>query len=563
MPRVNKPGINLTSVALAVPIGVAAALVTLMFRGAIDGLTHLLFGPGTAITESINVYPWYLWPLIVGVGGVVAGLFLRAALRIEKTENVRTDYLEVIDARLDRVPTRTSLLRSLSSLASIASGASIGREGPMVQLCALCGSWLGKYCFRVSPLRIPELVAMAAAGGLAAVYHAPLAASIFVAEIAFGATALQRIIPLIICAGVAVLTMSALGYDSALYPLATAQFVTSPASLLLTAGIGLLCGLMGVVLIYLIGKSRQAFATVPSLPLRLGLGGVLVGLLASLSTQILGNGYEVILQVMAGDFLLHGLGVLLVLKVIATSISAGSNAVGGLFTPSLLIGALLGMLVASCCKLLGLEVGAVELYAAIGMGAVLAAVSQAPLMAMLMVFEMTLNSSLLLAVMIACVIASAVALSVRSPGSYPVIKSHLRKSDAKLDFDNSQVAALAVPGIFLGPDASVGEALALSSLKKERFVYIVDARNRFLGAVSIHDISSSVLDGRILMDTTVDQIMDSHFPLIEQSRLLSEAWDLFATMSLERLPVIDNRTDRQFCGVLTKTRLIQQAKRFM
>ena len=560
----SKHALNWTSLLVAIPVGLVASLVTLGFREAIALINTLAFrGGGEDITRAMQVWPWYSWPLIVGIGGVIAGFFLRYATALEQKETRRTDYLEVINARLDAVPTRTSLFRSLSSLASISSGASLGREGPMVQLSALSGSLMGRWLFRSLALKNSDVVAMAAAAGLASVYHAPLASAIFVAEIAFGISAMQRLIPLIISAGAAVLTMWSLGYRSAIYPFSHAQFDLAPDSIGLTLLTGLLAGLLGWALLSLIGLSRRGFGRITSLPLRLGLGGLLVGGLAIGSTQILGNGYEVIVRVMAGDFLLPVLLMLLLLKMLATAISVGSSAVGGLFTPALLTGALAGEALALVAAALGLPVGNAEVFAAIGMGAVLAAVSQAPLMAMLMVLEMTLNSSLLFPSMIACVLASMIAYQLQSAGSYPVIGRHFSRSDAKFDFDNGIIAQFIVPGAALTPEDSVGKALAVSSIKRERFVYVVSHAGAFLGVVSIHDISHKVLDKEITLTSPVSCVMDSQFPTVFASQTIREGWEAFAEVTLERLPVLNNPTERKFLGALTKTSLIQKARDFI
>jgi len=322
----SKHVLSWTRILVAIPIGLVASLVTLGFRELIHLIEALVFNGQQDITAAMRVYPWYVWPLIVGAGGAIAGFFLRYATALEQKETVRTDYLDVINARLDAVPTRTSLFRSLSSLASISSGASLGREGPMVQLSALSGSLMGRWWFKSLPLKNSDIVAMAAAAGLSSVYHAPLASAIFVAEIAFGISAMQRLIPLIVSSGVAVLTMWSLGYRSAMYPFSHAQFDITPLSIALTIGIGLLAGLLGWAIIWLIGRCKQLFSHIASLPLRLGLGGVLVGSLAIGSTQILGNGYEVIVRIMAGDFLLPMLAALLLMKMLATAISVGSSA---------------------------------------------------------------------------------------------------------------------------------------------------------------------------------------------------------------------------------------------
>ena len=559
----SKHALNWISILIAIPVGLVASLVTLGFREAINLIDGLVFNGQTDITQAMRVYPWYCWPLIVGIGGLIAGFLLRYATAIEQKQTVRTDYLEVINAQLDAVPARTSLFRSLSSLASISSGASIGREGPMVQLSALVGSLMGRWWFKSLPLKNSDVVAMAAAAGLSSVYHAPLASAIFVAEIAFGISAMQRLIPLIIASGVAVLTMWSLGHRSAMYPFSHSQFDLTPGSIALTVAIGLLAGLLGWAMIWLIGQSKRLFAPISSLPLRLGLGGLLVGTLAIGSTQILGNGYEVIVRIMAGDFLLPVLLALLLLKMLATAISVGSNAVGGLFTPALLIGALMGEMVALLASAAGFPVGNAEVFAAVGMGAVLASVSQAPLMAMLMVLEMTLNSSLLFPAMIASVLASMTVYRLHSSSTYSVMTSHFSRSDAKFDFDNGIISQFIVSGEALTPQDSVGKALAVSSLKRERFVYVISEQGEFLGAVSIHDISHKVLDKEITLTSPVSCVMDANFPTVYENQTIKEGWDAFAQVTLERLPVLNNPLERKYLGALTKTSLIRQAKDFI
>lgn len=559
----SKHALNWTTLLVAIPVGLAASLVTLAFRGVIELINRLLFNSGSEISVAMHVWPWIFWPLLVGAGGVLAGFFLRYAVSIEQQQTVKTDYLEVINARLDAVPTRTSLFRALSSIASIGSGASIGKEGPMVQLSALCGSVLGRWLPASLNLKNSDVVAMAAAAGLSSVYHAPLASAIFVAEIAFGISALQRLIPLVIASSVAVMTMWSLGFRNALYPLADASFQMDVGSLLVTVAIGLAAGLAGWLLIKLIARSKALFGHIRSLPLRLGAGGLAVGLLALISTDILGNGYEVIVKIMAGDYLLPGLLLLLVLKTLATTLSVGSNAVGGLFTPSLLIGALLGVALATLGAALHLPLGNVLLYAAIGMAAVLAAVSQAPLMAILMVLEMTLNSSLLFPVMIAAVLASMVVYRLQSASTYPVVGNHFNRSEAKYDFDNMRVAELIIPGAALQPQESVGQALAVSSLKRERYVYVINAAGAFLGVVSIHDIARKVLAQEITLDSPVSTVMDDNFPFVYQNQSMREGWEAFARVTLERLPVLNNPQEKRFLGALTKTSLIQKAQEFL
>jgi CIC family chloride channel protein len=143
---------------IAIPAGIIAALVTIGFRLAIGGIDGLMFKDGSDITRAFNEYPLIVWPIITAVGGVVAGFILHWALRYESRNGKMPDYLDVIDKRLPGIPVVSTLLRSLSSLASIASGSSIGREGAMVQLSALSGSLLGRFT-RFTSLHQSDVVA--------------------------------------------------------------------------------------------------------------------------------------------------------------------------------------------------------------------------------------------------------------------------------------------------------------------------------------------------------------------------------------------------------------------
>lgn len=559
----DKPGLRIRTLLIAVPIGVVAAMVTFAFRLAIEGLTRVIFGTGVEITEAMPRYPVYLWPLVVGAGGVIAGLFMAAARRIEKKEQLNTDYLQVLGAQINRLPVRTSLLRGLSSLSSIATGASIGREGPMVQLAALAGSLMGKHLLKLPVYRRGDIIAMAAAGGLASVYHAPLASAIFVAEIAFGVTALQRVIPLIIASGSAMIALWLVGYRSSLYPLSTTPFTLSLPALALTIVIGLVAAVVGLVLLYLIERSHKLFAGLASLPLRLGTGGVLVGVLALATPDILGNGYEVLTRIMSGDPLTYSLVLLLVLKIIATALSAGSGASGGLFTPSLLIGAIVGILMAIAARALGIDAGPAVLFGAIGMASVLSAVTQAPLMAMLMVLEMTLNSGLLFPMMLATVLAAAIAHRVKSYGAYAGMQAHFHRAEAKYDFDTSLIAELVVPGLTFAPDEPVDKALKASIANQLRYVYITDKTGRFLGVVSIHEIADKVFDKIITPDSPMQCVLNPSFPVVYDSQTLQEGWQAFSSTNYERLPVLNNPTDRKLLGALSKTSLIGKVAGFL
>ncbi|WP_426785902.1 chloride channel protein (plasmid) [Rahnella variigena] len=553
---------DLINLLIAIPAGIVAALVTIAFRGAISGVNGLMFTDGSDITKAFNEYPKLIWPLITTAGGVIAGFILILALRYENKHGKMPDYLDVIDQRLPGIPVVSTVLRGLSSLASIASGGSIGREGAMVQLSALSGSLLGRFS-RFKGVHQSDIIAMAAAGGLAAVYHAPFAGALFVAEIAFGVTAVQRLIPLFISASVAVLTVRSLTDYAPLYLYSSVSFSPSPGAILTVLIIGVATGILGPLFISSIDKVRQWMKPISHPALRLGLGGLGVGLVAMISPLVLGNGFEVIDLILNNGDLQTSLLVLLILKIVATAITIGSGAVGGLFTPSLLIGAAGGALVCTFLQWLGFDPGPVGLYAAIGMSALLAATSHAPLMSIMMAFEMTLNSSLLFPLMLATAISYVVASRLKVGGTYPVLARHNARFAAKNAFEYSTVASLISTCSKMYVDASLSEVVSEGLKQRTRYVYVVDREERFLGVVPTNVVAAGLIDGSVKSDSPMDSFIEQEFTTIFQQASYEQAWAMFSNSPLERLPVLEDAESRRLLGVITKASLLNKAKDFL
>lgn len=405
-------------VLLAIVSGAVGSLGAAAFREALFELERLLHGNAGHLVAAAQALLWWQRLLFPCVGGIAAGIVLLLGARWIGSGS-RAEYLEAIALGRRRVDPRSTLVRSSSSLISVATGASIGREGAMVQVAAVAGHLLT----RVIPATDQEyrlLVACAAAAGLATAYNAPLASALFVGEVALSAQALPRLVPVLLAAivgnAIAQLTFGAAPIFSA-DSLDIGSLWSAPAWI----AVGAIAGGVAPLLLRLLASARTGFARLSmSLPLQLGIGGLLVGAMSIAEPRIWGNGYSVI------DGLLHQpwtallLAQVLLLKAFATAATAGSGAVGGVFTPTLLLGACLGQLVGLGVQMLvpGTVVGTPMAYAALGMGALLAATTHAPMMAILMILEMTGHQSLTLPLAAACVSGYLVARVVRSPSIY-------------------------------------------------------------------------------------------------------------------------------------------------
>ncbi|MBS0494676.1 MAG: chloride channel protein [Proteobacteria bacterium] len=395
---------------LAMLVGVLAAAATVLLRGAARGVEWLATGQtGGLVDAALSLPPWQR--VLVGcVGGLLAGAVLALGNAWARRAPAGDKHLDYIDAarhaRVD-LNDRTTHTRTLSALLSVGTGASIGREGPMVQMAA----WLAARLARALPLSDQEratLLVCGIAAGIGSVYHAPVAGVVFVLELALGFWVPNAVAPVLIASA----TANALIYwfvePLPLY--AVPRLPMLPTSLGAALLAGLAFGAVGWALLVLLERARSLFGRIASPVWRLGLGGLLTGLLSALVPQVWGNGYSVISSVLQGELLWQLLALVLVAKVLATALSSGSGAIGGVFTPSLLVGAASGSVLAQLALLVlpMAWVGDAKVMAVLGMAAVLAAVTHAPLMAVVMVMEMTQAFELTLPTMLACGVAYAV-----------------------------------------------------------------------------------------------------------------------------------------------------------
>ena len=397
-------------------IGVVGALATVAFHEGMALAERLATGhPGSLVSAAEALAPWRR-VLTPALGGVAAGVFLWLARRLANGRK-QSDYLEAIAVGDGRQDVGGTVLRGLSSLCTIGSGGSIGREGAMVQLAAATGSWIGQLGrFDGDDLRL--LLACGAAAGFASAYDAALSGAIFIAEIVYGTLAIRRLGPLMVASVVAEVTVhQALGYAPVYQvpPLHVASLWELPLFLLMGLALGALAPLfMGV----LDGARRLTQRLPLGLPLKLALGGLIVGAISAWRPQVWGNGYSVVNDVLHAPWPLLLVFTVLLAKVLATAATAGSGAVGGVFTPTIFVGAMLGMLAGTVAHALWPGSSMPVVYAVIGMGAFLAATTHAPLMSFLIVFEMTLEYQLVPALMLSCLAAYHVSRAIRPQSIY-------------------------------------------------------------------------------------------------------------------------------------------------
>lgn len=388
----------------ALLIGLIGGLSSAGYREANIWLTHSFTrtcGDIVEIAESLDGFDRLLIPTL---GGFFAGILLLLARRYPGGKTGQ-DYLEAIRTNDGVIPFRATLIRLASSLFSVSSGSSIGREGGMVQLSAMLVSVLGQKR-RMSPARLRLLVGCGGAAGLAAAYNTPLAGALFIAEIVNGSLSIEVLGPLIIAAFTSTLVVR---HWIGAQPLFTSRdiMLTQDVDLLPLVILGVLCGVLAPLFLVGLSFSRKLFDKLhlPT-PLRLASGGLGIGLLSLKTPEVWGNGYSVVESLLSQPQDPRQVVIILGMKILATFLAVGSGAIGGVFTTTLLLGASTGWLFGSELLLFYPSLGADPVYfSAVAMGAFLAGTSHAPIMAILMIFEMTLDANLVFPLILSALIA--------------------------------------------------------------------------------------------------------------------------------------------------------------
>jgi len=539
------------TLALAGLTGFLGGLSSVAFREATQGVHWMFTGHWTAgVTESFAMLAWWQRALIPVVGGAIAGLVLMILARFVRQRQTG-DYMEAVVIGDGIISTRQSLLKSLSAMFSIASGASIGREGPLVQLAAMLGSGLGRIT-RVSSPRRRLLVACGAAAGIASAYNAPISGALFIAEIVLGTTSMEIFGPLVFASVVATLTVRQFLGADALYKVSELS-ISSASATFLVLGLGAVCGLLSPFYLLVLRwvESRFSHWRVPVFA-RLAAGGAIVGAIAIWYPEVCGNGYSSVTAVLHDSWPLHELAFILLLKILATSAAFGSGAVGGIFTPTLFIGTgvgfLFGALAQAGLRLPGIEPAA---FALIGMGAFLAATTRAPIMAIMMIFELSLDYAVILPLMLACVIAYYVARSFRMPGIY----SETLRRKGRWEFD-SELRRMRAGDIMKANPPAVKMTAAFDeicrqfTLIRHNYLYVVDDAGRFAGVISLHDIKSFLTNPDIARIVIAGDIMRETFPSVVPDDVLTAVFERFAHHDGERIPVLG--PDRMLVGSVAK-----------
>jgi len=546
---------HLILVFLALIAGSLAGSAVIAFRELISLVQTLLYGSGSErLFSGAEALPWWKILLAPTAGGLVVGAMTRFLLPRKRPEGV-ADVIEASALKGGRMSSRAGLASAVASAVSIGTGASVGREGPAVHLGASLAGWMGRR-MNLSRSLNRTLLGCGVAAAVAASFNAPIAGALFASEVVIGHYALRAFTPIVIASVAGTAVSRTFFGDFPAFALAEtplASFWEFPAFV----GLGLIAGLAAIAFMHAIFTAEKIAKQTPLPPwLRPALAGLMVGLIGLMFPAVMGVGYGVTENALLVAIPLAMLIALAAAKIAATAISIGWGFSGGVFSPSVVIGALIGGAYGIIVTGLFPDYSAgPAAYSLVGMGAVAAAVLGAPISTTLIVFEMTGDYALTLGVMVAVVIATEITQQFYGR-SFFSLQLQRRGIDLKGGFETEIMQTIRLGGILardaelVSLDVGLPELRGMLQNSKTGEIYVVRDNGELYGTITLADLSDAAFD------LALDDLLRAGDVARTQIQVLCENDDLEAALSLlsetgdDRIAVVDDMDTMIFKGTV-------------
>ena len=550
---------------LAAIVGVVAGLGAIAVKELISLAQSVFWGSSGDILGSVAGAPLWRIILMPCVGGLLVGPLVWFLARDASGHGV-PEVVQALLMRGGRIRGRVAVVKALASSLTLGSGGSAGREGPMIQIGASLGSVIAQRG-RLSEDGVRTLVAAGAAGGLAAAFNAPIAGSLFALEVVLGDFAIASFSP-VVMAGVAATAISRGMYGDAQVFDIPGYALMSPAEFVPYTFLGIIAGFVAVgFTLFLYGQER-AWERFPAPPwIKPAVGGLVVGGMALAFPEILGIGHLAMDRMLEGQVGLGLLLALVVMKIVATSLTLGSGGSGGVFVPSLFVGAALG-------GALGMVVGqwapfphgGPGAYALVGMGAMVAATSHAPLTGIVIMFELTGDYQIMLPLMVACILSTVVASSLKEESIYTQ-KLKWKGISLRQGREESILRRLRVESVLrreyrsFDEDAPLPAILAEALGTSQTTFPVVASDGRLAGVIRVQDLHRALDDRGVLESVLVAADLAIVCRAVREDENVEQALELLTEIGADLVPVVD--AEDRIIGVVFVADVLDQYSREM
>ncbi len=544
---------HLILVLLALVAGAIAGGAVVAFREGIDMAQTVFYGSGSErLFSSGAPIPWWNIVLAPTLGGLIVGGLVHMLMPDRRAQGV-ADVIEANALNSGAMSSRVGVAAAVISAVSIGAGASVGREGPAVHLGASLAGWLGRRLgLRRALTR--TLLGCGVASAVAASFNAPIAGALFANEVVIGHYALKAFAPIVI-ASVAGTAISRVWFGNFPAFALTESMPLSVWEFPAFVGLGITAAIAAIVFMRSVAIAGRLAEKAP-LPtwLRPAAAGLVIGIIALEFPQVLGVGYGTTEQALLVAMPLSLLIAVGVAKIAATAISLGWGFGGGLFSPSLVIGAMVGGAYGIIATSVFPEYSSgASAYTIVGMGAVAAAVLGAPISTTLIVFEMTSDYTLTLGVMIAVVISSTITQQFYGR-SFFMEQLKERGINLKEGYEAEIMRAIRVRDVVsqdcqtVSPDAGIAEIREKLQKSRSGELFVVNPSGELYGTVTFADLSDTAFDPAINGLVRAGDVAQVRPLVVAEDDDLEAVLGLMSGTGEQRIAAVDNAEKMTFKG---------------
>lgn len=541
---------------VAIIIGILAGFAAIGIRFLIEEISALSFAGDGNLLERIIEAPWYIKVLIPALGGLIVGPLIYFFAPEAKGHGV-PEVMQAVLLRGGKIRPRVAMVKALASAVTIGTGGSVGREGPIIQIGSSLGSTVGQF-FRIPPKRMKTLVGCGAAAGIAAAFNAPVAGALFALEIILMDFAVAQFSPIVISSVMATVISHHFEGRFAAFIVPGYQYA-SPYEMVFYFALGIISGVVSWMFIKALYFSEDFFDYKFKFPeyFKPVIGGLIIGGMALFFPEIMGVGYDSINNALHGNMIWYVALMLIFLKIFATSITLGTGGSGGIFAPSLFMGATLGAffggLVHSWFPEITASPGA---YALVAMGGLVAGTTRAPITAIIIVFELTNDYNIILPLMIVCIISTILSSKLSRESIYTLKLLH-RNINIKEGTETNVMESIYVKDVYRDKFDSVNvndnfnQVVKKMIGGKEPDFPVVNPFGKITGMLSMNGIKEYLFEKEELSALLIaGDISNLNFESINVEDNCQIVLDKLAKYDLEGLPVINNENDKKVIGMI-------------
>ncbi len=534
---------HVVSLILAVIIGILSGYGAVLFRFVIQFIQWCFYqNRDDILTFAHTIHPGLMIGL-PALGGLIVGILVYLGAREAKGHGV-PEVMEAVVLRDGFIRKRVAVVKILASAICIGSGGSVGREGPIVQIGASIGSSIAQL-FRVSRIHMKTMVGCGAAAGIAATFNAPIAGVLFALEIILGDFGLMAFSPVVL-SSVTATTISRYYFGDLPAFDIPEHSLTSLWEYSFYPVLGVVTGMVGLAFTTVLYKAEDLFDLV-RMPewLKPALGGALLGVIFLQFPHVFGVGYGSINLTLVNEMGLSLVFTLILVKMLATSLTIGTGGSGGIFAPSLFIGAMTGATFGIALHTIFPGITSSSgAYALVAMGGVVSGTTHAPITAILILFELTGQYSIILPLMITCIISTIVASSLKH-GSIYTIKLLRRGVNIETGREVNVLRQLRVRDCMQHLGVTIPESMPLEKVietfktHNAPYLHVLNQNQELTGIISFRDIrpilhEESVLQLIIAKDIATDKLMTT-----SPDETLQQALEKVTSAGVSQLPVIE------------------------